>query len=437
MGRSRKLMNPLHFVMIWSFLFDYVQSNPILPFPGSSKKESSTNTNDKPKYTSFHCIGGSQVFHTPSLNQASVKVFPLNDPEFRTCHYQNICLVNGQLTYYQKYPKDGPVPNEYLPTGFNGNINHLSYLRGFTMPVQTVYDKIPDNSAFSNISLTFLDSNSWSFNYGHYLNDNVMPTYVAAKLFHLPFEQSQQLFETSCRQFSTLEAAFANKIVTYNRSMGTYRQACLERLNNMWPYFYNHPPLYVDDYTTKTLCFKHLITGQGSTFGLKSIDLSRAWYFRDFRDFVIQRNQIKLPPKQENLILVGLRTVGSAGGGIINDLCELVHKAKELLPDQELKLKYQVECFTPSILSLQDEIYQVQRAKVIISVHGTISYMSLFARDGTQQISIANPKELKENQMLIYATHFHTIYLTWDKLNQLYGVLYHALTLAEEFIPNN
>ena len=177
------------------------------------------------------------------------------------------------------------------------------------MPVQTVYSEIPSSYPFHNVTNIFLDSNSWTFNYGHYLNDNVMPTFVSAKLFQLNFQDSQQLFETSCRLFSTLEAAFANRIVTYNRSMGTYRQACLHRLNTMWPYFYNHPPLYVDDYTQQTICFKHLITGAGSTFGLKSLDLSRGLYFREFRDYVLHRNQIPIPKQSENLILVGLRTV--------------------------------------------------------------------------------------------------------------------------------
>ena len=92
-----------------------------------------------------------------------------------------------------------------------------------------------------------------------------------------------------------------------------------------------------------------------------------------------------------------------------------------------------MECFVPSDLSLPEEIFKVQRAKIIISVHGTISYMSLFAKDGTQQISIANPKELKENQMLLYATHINLLYLTWDKLAQLGGVLEHAITLSEEY----
>jgi hypothetical protein len=75
----------------------------------------------------------------------------------------------------------------------------------------------------------------------------------------------------------------------------------------------------------------------------------------------------------------------------------------------------------------------VQRAKVVVSVHGTISYMVLFTRDGTQQISIASPKELKENQILLYATHFHTLYLTWDHVKELPGLLHHSLTLADEY----
>jgi hypothetical protein len=413
-----------------------IYCNPIIPFPSDFSAKSS---DQRKKYTTFQCLGGSQVFNTDSMKQASIKVFPLNNPEFRTCHYRNICLVNGTLTYFQKYPegngKNG-IPKEFLPSGFNGNVNFLSYLRDFTMPVSTVVGSIPSDYSFSPIPVTFLDSCSWSFNYGHYLNDNIIPTFTTHRLFDFPLESypnSQQLFETSCRQFSTLDAAFANRVVTYNHSMGTYRQACLERLNKMWVYFFKNPPLYVDDLAERkqTMCFKHLITGQGSTFGLKSIDLSRAYFFREFRNYVLSRITLKPPKQVEDLILVGQRTVGSAGGSIINDLCDLVTKAKESLLTPEYKKKYRVECFIPSDLQFEDEIYQVQRAKVLISVHGTISYMSLFSRDGTQQISVASPKELKENQMLLYATHFHTHYLTWDKLDQLSGVLEHALTLSE------
>jgi len=87
----------------------------------------------------------------------------------------------------------------------------------------------------------------------------------------------------------------------------------------------------------------------------------------------------------------------------------------------------------PSDLTFEEEIRQVQRAKVLVSVHGTISYMALFTRDGTQQISVASPKELKENQILLYATHVNTLYLTWNRLDELPGLLLHALSLSDAF----
>jgi hypothetical protein len=109
------------------------------------------------------------------------------------------------------------------------------------------------------------------------------------------------------------------------------------------------------------------------------------------------------------------------------------HSSKEglaKLPEYE---HFKVECFVPSDQTFEEEIRQVSRAKVLVSVHGTISYMALFSRDGTQQISIANPKELKENQILLYATHVNTLYLTWNRMEKLPGVLLHALTLSDAF----
>lgn len=385
----------------------------------------------KDRYTTFQCIGASQALETKSMKQASVTVFPLNDPAHRTCLFKNICAVKGQLTYYLQ-DENPSIPKEYVPEGFGGNVFHVGYLRAFTLPISTTIGPVPSDYEYSPIELTFLDANSWSFNYGHYLIDNVLPAFMAAKLFNLKFTGTQQLFETSCRLFSILEPAFADRIISYNHSMGSHRQGCLTRLNGMYHHFFDNPPLYLDDYADKNICYKKLMVGQGSTFGLKSIDLSRALFLRDFRDFVLDRISHTMPP-QEDLILVGLRTVGSAGGKIIHELCDVAKKAVKALPPH--LHHYRLECFTPSDLTFEREIMEVQRAKIVISVHGTISYLSLFTRDGTQQISVANPNELKENQILLYATHFHTHYLTWDKLDQglLPGLLHHTVLLSEAY----
>lgn len=137
--------------------------------------------------------------------------------------------------------------------------------------------------------------------------------------------------------------------------------------------------------------------------------------------------------------------IGAAGGAIINNLCQLVKEALEkyesLLETENLgeiskfnKLrKFVVACIIPSEMSFFDEIKYARKSKIIITLHGTISYLSLFSRDGTQQISIADPKEYKENQILLYATHTQLHYLTWDRLHELYKILTLAITNSNAY----
>jgi hypothetical protein len=210
-------------------------------------------------------------------------------------------------------------------------------------------------------------------------------------------------------------------------------------------------------------------------------DLSRAMILREFRDYVLNKNRISDSHlshdpmyhgskgynrhidrhvhnttansikekiyRPDNIILVGVRSSGAAGGKIIDNLCVLTQTALQLYEDNAYaagdvsvrlsQRKFRVECIVPSDLSFLDEIQAARKAKIIITVHGTISYLSLFSRDGTQQISIANPKEFKENQILLYATHTQLHYLTWDRMNEFYKVLTHAITLSNAYYFDN
>ena len=397
----------------------------------------------KGNHSSFQCIGASQVLETHPMSWAmrqgtQLSKFPMNDAEFRTCKFRNVCLIKGKLTFYMSNHSSKHTPAEYLPEGFKGSMFYTGHLRGHTMPVQTVVGPVPQGDVPMHDLPTFLDAVSWSFNYGHYLIDNVLPVYIASRIFNLPFSSAQQLFETKCRQFTTLPAKFANEPVGYNRSLGSYSQACLARVEGMHAYFFNHAPLFVDELVAGRgvpaagdVCFRTLVAGHGSTFGLKSVELARAVLVRDFRDLLLTRLVLPAAP-QENLVLVGMRTPGAAGGKIINDLCTRVRDAVARL-GEFYSTKYRVECFVPAEVSLEQEVAMVRRAKVLVSVHGTISYLSLFARDGTQQVSIADPKEYKENQILLYLSHVQMVYLTWDRIQGLQAVLHLALDRSEDF----
>ena len=81
------------------------------------------------------------------------------------------------------------------------------------MPVKTIVKSLDPDTKFHHSQVAFLDANSWSFNYGHYFIDNVIPTFVAARLFNIPFNGTQQIIETNCRLFSTLEEGFSKRLI--------------------------------------------------------------------------------------------------------------------------------------------------------------------------------------------------------------------------------
>jgi hypothetical protein len=176
--------------------------------------------------TTMQCMGGSQVMGTESMHQSGFQKFPVNDPEHRVCVFRNMCIVDGNLTSFLNPHTKANLPEDFLPDGFEGNMYHTAHLRGFTLPIQTVVGSIPSDYSLHHSKLAFLDANSWSYNYGHYMIDNVLTSFTGAEVFNLPFNETQQVFETKCRKFSILEVGFSDKIVDFNHSMGTYQQAC-------------------------------------------------------------------------------------------------------------------------------------------------------------------------------------------------------------------
>ena len=200
----------------------------------------------------------------------------MNDPEHRTCLFRNVCINKGELNFYISSTKHDSLSQmkDYIPDGFDGGkMLHTGHLRGFTMPIKTVVGAMPSDSEFHHSKIAFLDANSWSFNYGHYFIDNVIPAFTAARLFNIPFTGTQQIIETNCKLFSILEEGFSARLIDYNHSLGTYREGCLSRFDGMWANFFDNAPLYIDQMKERNrdICFKRMFAGQGSTFGLKSI----------------------------------------------------------------------------------------------------------------------------------------------------------------------
>jgi nucleoside-diphosphate-sugar epimerase len=412
-----------------------------IPLANVSKEESLS-------YSSYYCMGGSQSI--PEIYwkepREAFPSFPIYDSNYRTCRLHNVCWLNEKLVYFEnplfKKPSLHPFSmnswKEVKPgigshSDTSGNLFHMGTWTPHSLSFHVINEKIPSFLPFdgettesssgktssSSGKVHYLDGHSNAYNYGHYLLDNVMPHFITSLQFGIPFTgNSRQVFESSCKKFGSQWEKVAHTPIPFNTSMGTFRQACLKKLNSDWSYFFDYPPLYLEYPYSSDICFRTLMIGQSSAYGLKSLDLTRSANIRAFRNYVLNRlsavHGISLPVTAENIILVGTRSVGHSGGEQYTDLCNTVkHAVKQLALDSIEH--YKVVCIVNQDLSFSQEIQYIQRAKIIISVHGTISYMSLFAKDGTQQIIFYDPKEnrMKEHNILMYQSQSQIYWHDW------------------------
>jgi hypothetical protein len=104
-----------------------------------------------------------------------------------------------------------------------------------------------------------------------------------------------------------------------------------------------------------------------------------------------------------------------------------------------LAQEYYVVCGVVHNSSFEDEVRTAQEIDVLVTFEGTVSYTALFVRDNTEVIVIAQTKTAdtyKENQYLMWATHFHASWIRIELFTVEYmaGVLLKAIYTKETFI---
>lgn len=75
----------------------------------------------------------------------------------------------------------------------------------------------------------------------------------------------------------------------------------------------------------------------------------------------------------------------------------------------------QVRCVDPAVLSLQEQVGVAAEATLLIAHHGTVAYISLFAREGAALLSVGKAP-LKDAHVLLWASHVQTFFLTVDRV---------------------
>ena len=153
---------------------------------------------------------------------------------------------------------------------------------------------------------------------------------------------------------------------------------------------------------------------------------------RDVRDRIYDSLNINKSWKPyAHRITVLLKRRGISGPPRWPELCSDVINIATLLKDEFVfNNEFIVTCIDPVTLTLEEEIRAIHKSTIIISEHGTLSLAVLYAVDGTVLITIGHNALLKEPQMLLFATHFQTFYMSADDKSDLYGTIKHALQIT-------
>lgn len=434
--------------------------------PGFDKQRTIPLHEVFPKYSSHHCIGTSQGLFNMSL-QHSADQFPLaSNADFRVCHLKNMCFSEGKLLYYRD-PNLATVSSDFFPPAMNtshsGSMFYTGIIDFSIIPIHLIDVEMITNQSYPSKSkrrvrnkIAAFGATALSFNYGHYILDDVVPIFSAARIFNLPFDQIVQLLHHEC---DTLQ-----DVLLYGIGPLTMRQACMERFNTMWPYFFNNAPKFLP--RENTICFDNIIAGHNIALGLRSLQLTRAVELREFRDFVLTRNKKRVSGRwdiKRSDSTVDVMVFGKGDGWWSSEInvCSLVtmylsfdEKTKRFCDhstidscskndtakstrEQLLRIHrfrpFRIECKNVDDLKFEDEVTFARQAHIMVSLHGTTAYTSLFAQSGTQQIMISTKQdhprsEAKENHVLMWSTHAKARYIPYNYLDELQGALLLAAT---------
>jgi hypothetical protein len=352
------------------------------------------------KYSSYQCAGagGTQRFPENWKLQRTNSAFPSGlDRTFTVCKFENICYVDGKLTFFGDPELFPHIPSSIKPwTGMVAT----SYLKPRSLEITTQLGPMPDSLPLGEHDVYLLQSSSFSDNFGHMMIDDMMPGFIALDMFDLHTDAVRIIMNPGC---------FFEQHWYMNPTYKIPRKEICEKNYRLWSKYLWDAPIWMEKDTPKNVCFRTAIAGHSSAFSLSSLELARGGFLRRFRDRVYSRlpsggKMLPPQPTHKHHILVCSKNVGFTPNDW-KSICSDVQKSvSSFTPIPE------IVCEDLSTMPLENQIALIAKATIIVAVHGTVSYAALFARDRTVLIAVGT-QELKEPQILLPATHFHTLYL--------------------------
>jgi hypothetical protein len=168
------------------------------------------------------------------------------------------------------------------------------------------------------------------------------------------------------------------------------------------------PPRSLEDYSSGT-CFRKLIVGQQSAWGLGSGFSKAGPSLRNFRDNIFQNLNLHFgrPPTAHRINLYVKN--GGWNGPVWPDICALQPRIARMF-------LMEIQCVDLAAETLQQQFALVSRATVHVTPHGALSYLLMFARSGSSSVILVddNCEALGLNPNMCKGKEMHFMpYLPW------------------------
>jgi hypothetical protein len=380
---------------------------------GSNKK--------KKVYSSVQCTAGHQTFPEDWHFYED----DYNSIDNRVCMFENICLLDKRLVYFQHEAEtDAP---DYAKLSFfqNSVFLFLANIHDLNVQIDVAPKQHIDFDQFE-----YIDDKSWyfshstvAFNFAHLMLDDLYPALSAMNVFDTPPEESQLLY-FGCERYTFLGATYtAQSNNSYNLDEeGSWVQLCHQNYKIYSELVFGQAAVDLKRLDDKNVCFKKLVMGQSKVFPLRVVDKQRAVTMRRGRDMIIKNIGLDHTLRPKSLSILVLPKTSGHADSIWPDMCFSVTR---IVRDILLLDNIPVRCSPYNKdRTLKDEILLVHQATFIIAEHGTISVLPLlYASEGAVLLSVAEKEYVKDGDILPYATHLQVFYETVDNKDSIADVI--------------
>jgi hypothetical protein len=271
-----------------------------------------------------------------------------------------------------------------------------------------------------NDRVHLLDRMSDPSNYAHLLLDTVISAYAAADIFGDPLDALQPVFLNNCTTFTDQDVhAHLRKggvdFIYPGAGGKTAYDLCEEKTRDWLPLAFDHPPMFSPH---EDVCFRELVVGHAHALSVGTMFPHRGVSIRKLRRRVLQKLALpasSLSLKEHHVIVLTKVQLRTPSVGL--DICEMTRRALASVNSDARRqsgaerqtLTVKVTCFTPAMMSVRKQMRVISAATVVVTEHGSTSYLSFFQNPGTSLIVIGTKEAMALLSNTDVQTWFHPV----------------------------